>query len=175
MKTWKKLACVGFACATVAGSVFACGPMGDGPGPAGRGGMSIREDHEAIHAAYFEARLKVLHDQLGLRAEQESAWQTFTTQLNEQGKQMLALVKKHHEGDAPKTAPERVEQMASHAQDHVQQAKLMADAVKTFYANLDDAQKAKFDQKFNLMAPKAPMNRGDRRPGKEMPAPEARR
>jgi hypothetical protein len=129
------------------------GPMmrGDGSGPYGgmRGGMHGRPD-QGMHGPEAAAqRLERMHEQLGISAAQEPAWQAFAAKVAAQGERMQA----HHEtmraqwsqGDEL-TAPERLQRRAEMMGERLGAMSEMADAVTTLYGELTPEQQKVFDQ-----------------------------
>ncbi len=95
-----------------------------------------------------EQRQKVLHDALGLRADQEGAWQAFIASSHrrdgERGPGM-----RHRDGDEGQrveiSTPERLDRMAQRMAERQARFAQRADAIKRFYAALDPRQQKTFD------------------------------
>lgn len=98
-------------------------------------------DHAKKHLAELEAQLK-------LTKEQQPAWETFSTQVNEQAKNMADMrdKKKDMAKTMPMSAPEHMGMMAEMMKTRGEKMATMADAVKTFYAELSTDQKMAFDK-----------------------------
>ena len=90
-----------------------------------------------------DARLHVLHDALGLRADQEAAWQTFAT---DSARPHDGARRDHRRGDdVALTTPERLDRMALRMGEKQAQLQRRAQSVKRFYAALDARQQKTFD------------------------------
>ena len=101
---------------------------------------------DAMHAhmqARRDQRLHLLHDALGLRADQETAWQAFTQDSARPGRGDRAA--RPHDGQAALTTPERLDRMARRMGEKQAELQHRADAVKRFYAALDPRQQKTFD------------------------------
>ena len=92
--------------------------------------------------------LTELKDKLNLTPEQQPAWQTFSTQINDQAKKMAAMRDEMKSGAQamPQTAPEHMAKMADMMKDRAQIMATMSDALKVFYASLSSGQQATFDK-----------------------------
>ena len=94
---------------------------------------------------------QVLHDALGIRADQEGAWQAFTASSHppdgDRGPGM-----RHHGGpsggdgqQAELTTPQRLDRMAQRISERQARFAQRSDAIKRFYAALDGRQQKTFD------------------------------
>lgn len=105
-----------------------------------RGDMRARFEERRQH------RQQMLHDALGLRADQEGAWQAFVASAHrpdgERGPGM-----RHGEDGAGQalTTPERIDRMERRMAERQARFAQRADAVKRFYAVLDPRQQKTFD------------------------------
>jgi len=91
------------------------------------------------HARHLEE----LKTSLKLQPEQEAAWNTFASTMKPHTMQERAL----SGADMDKlTTPERIDKMQALQTQHHAEMQKRADATKTFYASLSDAQKKTFDQ-----------------------------
>lgn len=133
--------------ATAAASGTKMGPYHSGMGCDGMGMMS--GDMRRDPVARAQKHLNELKAKLNLTADQQPAWKTFSEQVNDQAKSMVAMrdqMKDNAQSMPKKTAPERMAKMADLMKDRAQNMAKMADAVKTFYATLTAEQQATFDK-----------------------------
>ena len=103
----------------------------------------MREHMEERH----QRRQQMLHDALGLRPDQDGAWQAFIAASGrpdgDRGPGM-----RHHDGDGQRaelTTPERLDRMAKRMAERQARFAQHADAVKRLYAALDARQQKTFD------------------------------
>lgn len=103
----------------------------------------------AAMKARFEARraerAQVLHDALGLRSDQDGAWQAFLADTRPPEGQAGRHEHRREPGAAPLTTPERLDRMAQRMNERQARFQHHADAVKRFYAALDARQQKTFD------------------------------
>ena len=113
-----------------------------GPGWAGRGfdpaGMRERMEQRR------EARAKLLHDALSIRADQEAAWRTFMDGMKP-SEGAMPRRPMGPEARAALTTPERLDRMEQRMARRQAMLKQHADAVRQFYAALSPAQQKTFD------------------------------
>lgn len=97
--------------------------------------------HAQKHLAELKAKLKLTKDQ-------QPAWETFSTQVNDQAKNMAAMQdkKKDMTQAMSKSAPEHMAMMAEMMKTRAENMAKMADAVKTFYTELSTDQQKAFDK-----------------------------
>jgi hypothetical protein len=119
-------------------------PQPNAPGAArhfDRGQMRARFEERRQH------RQQVLHDALGLRADQEGAWQAFTASTRRpDGERGRGMRGRDGGGDkAELTTPQRLDRMAQRMAERQQRFAQRADAIKRFYAVLDGRQQKTFD------------------------------
>ena len=86
-----------------------------------------------------------LHDALGLRPEQERAWQSFQNAM-QAGSQDMEGRRQAYENMDRLHAPERIDLAVQMMRTDLQQLERRADAMKAFYATLSPAQKQMFDR-----------------------------
>jgi hypothetical protein len=97
------------------------------------------------HLGELQAKLK-------LTKEQQPAWETFSTLVNEQANNMEAMQDKKKDMGKAMTmsmtmaAPEHMAMMADMMKTRAENMTKMADNVKTFYAELSTDQKKAFDE-----------------------------
>jgi protein CpxP len=117
--------------------------------PAQHGGMM----HEHMeHRAHMRAEhLRLLHDALGIRSDQEGAWQAFAAAMAPQPgaeDERRAWHDQHAEGMEGArhlTTPERLDRMQARMTEHMAAFQRHAAAVKALYAALTPAQQRTFD------------------------------
>lgn len=95
--------------------------------------------------ARTQQNLSELKAKLNLTKEQEPAMQTFSDQVKQQAKSMMAMQDKMKTARS-KPAPEHMAVMADAAKDRAQAMSTMAESVKTFYGVLNPEQQATFDK-----------------------------
>lgn len=90
-------------------------------------------------------RQQVLHDALGLRADQEGAWQAFlASSRRPEGERGM----RRHDGDGERaelSTPQKLDRMQQRMAERQQRFAQRADAIKRFYAALDGRQQKTFD------------------------------
>lgn len=119
------------------------GMMGGGPRGGFGPGMAGAQGNPAANSA---ARLAFLQKELGITADQESAWQAYAKQVTQQAESMQAL--RTQATAAAKTAPERLNQRAAFAKQRATHMESMSVALNDLYAVLTPEQKAIADQHF---------------------------
>lgn len=114
-----------------------CNSMGFMPG-----------DTERDPVARAQKHLSELKAKLNLTNNQQTAWQAFSDQVNDQAKNMADMrgQMKGNMSAMPKTAPDQMAKMADMMKDRSQNMEKMADAVKTFYDTLTPEQQTAFDK-----------------------------
>ena len=92
------------------------------------------------HMGELQAKLK-------LTKKQQPAWETFSSLVNEQTKNMAAMQDKKKDMTKAMTmaAPEHMAMMAKMMKTRAESMTKLADAVKTFYAKLSTDQQKAFD------------------------------
>lgn len=112
-------------------------------------GMSMMPgDMGANPVARAQQHLAELKAKLKLTKDQQPAWETFSTQVNDQAKNMADMQdkKKDMAQAMPTSAPEHMAMMAEMMKTRAENMAKMADAVKTFYAVLTTDQQKTFDK-----------------------------
>ncbi len=122
----------------------------DAPPPPGAQAGAHHWDPAKMRQHMEERRARhqqMLHDALGLRPDQEGAWQAFIAASGrpdgDRGPGM-----RHHDGDGQRaelTTPERLDRMAKRMAERQARFAQRADAVKRLYAALDARQQKTFD------------------------------
>jgi hypothetical protein len=122
-------------------------PAGAPPAPG-----AMRE-HWAQHMQErAEARARALHDVLGVRPDQEGAFQAFVASMRPPERQEGAGRGMDHQATAEQlTTPERLDRMAARMAKHQADFQRKADAVRRFYAVLSPEQRRAFDALHGLM------------------------
>ena len=121
-----------------------------GPPPAANGpGAERHADREQMRARFEERRQhrqQVLHDALGLRADQEGAWQAFIASERRPDGERGRGMRRGEGGDrAELTTPQRLDRMQQRMAERQQRFAQRADSIKRFYAALDGRQQKTFD------------------------------
>ena len=120
------------------------------PGAPGAHAGQMRERMEHMRAEH----LRLLHDALGIRSDQEGAWQAFAAATTPQP----GSHERHWGGEGAKgeprhlTTPERLDQMQAHMAERTAAFQRHAAAVKALYAALTPAQQRTFDALARLRA-----------------------
>ncbi|OGT88781.1 MAG: hypothetical protein A2514_08010 [Gammaproteobacteria bacterium RIFOXYD12_FULL_61_37] len=114
-----------------------CNSMSMMPGDMGMNPVARAQKH----LGELQAKLKLTKDQ-------QPAWETFSTQVNDQAKNMAAMQdkKKDMTQTMSTSAPEHMAMMAEMMKTRAENMAKMADAVKTFYAALTTDQQKAFDE-----------------------------
>ena len=101
-----------------------------------------------------QRRLQTLHDALGLRADQESAWQAFAADSGRGPEGRKPGGREHGQGGgqppAPLTTPEKLDRMTHRMGEMQARLEKRAETVKRFYAALDPRQQKTFDALFAM-------------------------
>lgn len=106
----------------------------------------------------FEKHQARLHTMLQLTTTQETAWQTFQTQIKPDDK-----VERPDFASLEKlTTPQRLDTLAAWDKERDSKQAQRATAIRTFYAQLNDAQKKVFDE--NAVPPHMGKGHGDKHP-----------
>jgi hypothetical protein len=92
-----------------------------------------------------QQRLQVLHDALGLRSDQESAWQAFAAASAPPAEGRRPEEGRPPEGAQALTTPERLDRMQRRMEERRVRFEQRAAAIKRFYAVLDARQQKTFD------------------------------
>jgi protein CpxP len=132
---------LGLSCATV-------GHAQDQRSPAGAHDGGRQWDPAAMKARFEarrQARAQLLHDALGLRPDQDGAWQAFLAEMRPPEGDASRHRHMHEEGGAPLTTPERLDRMAQRMGERQARFQHHAEAVKRFYTALDARQQKAFD------------------------------
>ena len=122
------------------------------PPPGAAAGPDHHWDPAKMQARMAERRQhrqQILHDALGIRGDQEGAWQAFASSTHrpdgQEGRGM-----RHRDGEgagerAELTTPQRLDRMAQRMSERQARFAQRSAAIKTFYAALDSRQQKTFD------------------------------
>lgn len=134
--TLKKLAIAGVL-VLVSGTVLADHGHGCGKGKFDK---ATWQEHRLEH---FQQHQDKLHTMLQLTAAQENAWNTYQTQI----KPDQSKAERPDPAEISKlTTPERLDKMEALDKERDNRMAQRAKATRTFYAQLNDAQKKVFDE-----------------------------
>ena len=125
--------------------------LGPPPPPPGAGPAGRQWDLSEMRARFEERRQQrqqVLHDALGLRPDQDGAWEAFlATEHRPDGERGPGM--RHREGEDGQrgelSTPQRLDRMAQRMSERQARFAQRADAIKRFYATLDPRQQKTFD------------------------------
>ncbi len=121
------------------------------PPPGAADGQARHWDPAQMRARMEERRQRrqqILHDALGLRADQEGAWQAFMASRRPPDGERGRGMRRPGEGDGERaelTTPQRLDRMAQRMSEHEARFAQRAAATKAFYAALDPRQQKTFD------------------------------
>jgi hypothetical protein len=115
-------------------------------------GMERMQHWAADHQALLDAKLAGLKAGLKLTPDQEKLWEPFETAVRDAAKMgmehmraMMDRMRGMMGEDADRRSPvDRIEMMAAHMSEAATALTKIADAVKPFYASLDDSQRRIF-------------------------------
>lgn len=134
--------------ATAGISAFSAGRMGgdcDGPMGMGHGEHRMGQGSPEKMQAYMDKRSAELKAALKITPEQEAAWTTFNTAMKPPADMMAQRMDRA--AMEKLTTPERIDKMQAMQTERQASMNQRAQATKTFYATLSDAQKKVFDTK----------------------------
>lgn len=130
--------------ATAGISAFSAGRMGgDCDGPMGQGEHRMERGSPEKMKAYMDKRSADLKAALKITPEQEAAWTTFNTAMKPPADMMAQRMDRA--AMEKLTTPERIDKMQAMQTERQASMNQRAQATKTFYATLSDAQKKVFD------------------------------
>ena len=131
----KKLAIAG-ALILMSGTAFA------GQGHACNNGHFDKAKWQEHKQEFFQQRQERLHTVLQLTTAQEGAWKSYQDQIKPQAK----TEQPDHKAFAKLTTLERLDKMEAWDKARDARAAQRSKAIRTFYAQLNDAQKKVFDE-----------------------------
>lgn len=155
MKRWiKNSLAAALALAIGAGAAIAqAAPWGDCGGGHGRMHGMAAQMNPADISARATARLASLQTALALKTDQAVAWEQFKAVMQEKARKAADHLQAMRGEAAPATALERMERMDRFAKERMGAMGEVRQAVETFYAVLDPAQKRTFDEQFSGFGP----------------------
>lgn len=159
--TFQRIAVASALCLGLAASAAAAQDRPAGPGGPQAQGQHRGGDHQKQFAEMRQRREQRLHDLLQIKADQEPAFHTFVTSLEQlrpqrgpgQGQETRGKDGRGPNGAQrmPLTTPERLDRMAQRQAERQQRLQKMTAAVKTFYAALTPEQRKVFDMSPGLI------------------------
>lgn len=154
MSLLRTLPSVAAACGLTLFAVASAGAQDATPArgaPVQHGG-EMRERMEHMRGEH----LRLLHDALGIRPDQEGAWQAFVAAMTPQpGADEHRERGEEMEGEHRHlTTPERLDRMSARMAEHAAAFQRRAAAVKALYAALSPAQQRTFDALGRLHGPR---------------------
>src|ERR1700761_915860 len=145
--TFQRLAVASALCMGLAASAAAAQDKPAGPGGPQAQGQHRGGDRQKMFAEMKQRREQRLHDLLQIKADQEPAFHTFLTSLEQLRPQHGPGQDKGHDGrdqHMPLTTPERLDRMAQRQAERQQRMQKAAAVIKTFYAALTPEQRKVF-------------------------------
>ena len=161
--TFQRIAVASALCLGLAASAAAAQDRPAGPGGPQAQGQHRGGDRQKLFAEMRQRREQRLHDLLQIKADQEPAFHTFVTSLEQlrpqrgpgqgQGKDAQGPAGRGPGAGQrmPLTTPERLDRMAQREAEHQQRLQKETAAVKTFYAALTPEQRKVFDMSPGLL------------------------
>ena len=138
----------GLAISLAASATAQQGPPPPPGAEAGPGQHADRAEMRARLEARRAQHQQVMHDALGLRSDQEGAWQTFIASEHRPGGERSRGTR-HHDGEevqrAELSTPQRLDRMQQRMAERQQRFAERAEGIKRFYASLDPRQQKTFD------------------------------
>jgi len=126
----------------------AANAQGAPPAPPAAAADQRQWDAAQMRARFDERRQhrqQVLHDALGLRADQEGAWQAFIASSGRPEGQRGPGMRREDGDKAELTTPQRLDRMQERMAERQARFAQRAEAIKRFYAALDARQQKTFD------------------------------
>lgn len=100
------------------------------------------------HEAAVEQRIKQLHDQMQITAQQAPQWDAFAQAMRDNGKRAGEAYQEHAQKLSTMNADEAMKSYASLAQMHADHMQKLSAAFSPLYATLSNTQKATADRLF---------------------------
>ena len=97
---------------------------------------------------HVEARIKTLHDKLGITAEQEDQWKNVADTMRQNEQAIHNLIKERHENGANMSAVDDLRSYQSIAKEHVEGLDKLIPVFESLYDTMSDTQKANADKVF---------------------------
>ena len=129
---------------------------GMGPGMMGGYGPGYGMGPQGMYNAYpgtAEERLTGLKSELGITADQDTAWQAFVKNAKQQNENRQTWFAKMHEARAAGSLPELLAQQTEFMKQRQAEMEANAAALKDLYATLTPEQKTIADQRFGGFGP----------------------
>jgi len=129
---------------------------GMGPGMMGGYGPGYGMGPQGMYNAYpgtAEERLTGLKSELGITADQDTAWQAFVKNAKQQNENRQAWFAKMHEARSAGSLPELLAQQTEFMKQRQAEMEANAAALKDLYATLTPEQKTIADQRFGGFGP----------------------
>ena len=157
--TFHRIAVASALCLGLAASAAAAQDRPAGPGGPQAQGQHRGGDRQKMFAEMKQRREQRLHDLLQIKPDQEPAFHTFLTSLEQlrpqhgpgQGKGPDARGPGAGEHMPPLTTPERLDRMAQRQAERQQRMQKASAVIKTFYAALTPEQRKVFDMSPGLI------------------------
>ena len=130
--------------------------MGWGGGHMGGYGPGYGMGPQGMYNAYprtAEERLTGLKSELGITADQDTAWQAFVKNAKQQNENRQAWFAKMHEARSAGSLPELLAQQTEFMKQRQAEMEANAAALKDLYATLTPEQKTIADQRFGGFGP----------------------
>lgn len=114
---------------------------------------TTKTSHNHMHKGWsspeqVEARIKNLHDKLGITADQEDQWKNVADAMRQNEEAIHTLIKDRHENKESMTAVDDLKSYQAIAKEHVDGLDRLIPAFETLYDTMSDAQKANADKVF---------------------------
>jgi hypothetical protein len=136
---------VALAAALGLGLVAAAAAQDRAPGPGGADGPRRAERQKLVEGRQH-SREQRLHDLLQIKPDQESAFRTFVSSIEQSRPQRGQRLQKRAQDELPTlTTPQRLDRQARRLAERQQRLQAQTAAVKTLYAVLSPDQRKAFD------------------------------
>lgn len=131
----------------LAGAGYAQSQGGQPPAPGAQGHHWDPAQMRARMEEHRQRRAQMLHDAIGIRPDQDAAWQAFLAAMRPAGGERGEGRRdwKDRQDQAPLTTPQRLDRMTQRMAERQQRFQQRAAAIKAFYATLDPRQQKTFD------------------------------
>jgi hypothetical protein len=161
MKHAKRLAVIVLSVSALAASGVGAAESPASPPAAGGAPESSEFPCHPHRGELAEERLKTLHKDLKLKADQEAAWKEWADKM-QAGRAAWKERHKEFESMSSLPAPERMEKMLAFSKERLSKQEERLAATKSFYATLSAEQKQIFDKEFTFK-PRGPHGRHGRK------------
>jgi len=120
------------------------------PPPPGHHGPGDRMVHSPqAEAQRVEARIKTLHDKLGITKDQEAKWGDVAQAMRDNQTTIDQLIQERHQNPANMTAVDDLQSYEKITQAHVDGLQKLIPAFQSLYSDMSDEQKKSADQAFS--------------------------